>query len=252
MKKNGVFSLLLASVLAAAIVCGAIAAELTKEFLTGQSFKYGTVISSGELKFAGGGAYSFTYESEGINWYDTGTYSIQKEKVYLEPSFCSTHREGEGVECSETMGNAVCAVKEEPNDLLYFKYFVCTSKNNKDAVSGGNPSMAFPLESFRVKAGTSKIWRGVPVITMGPARGKTTTSVKIREKPSVNAKALDYIEELYAPDRTFQSVPADTEVTVIARTRDKDKVQSWNNYWYLVNAGVMSNVWMYGEFVKVK
>jgi hypothetical protein len=239
-------------VAAALLFCIAAAAEIDSGFLTGHPFKYGTVISSGEAVFKGDGTYTFSYESEGIYWYNSGSYSIKKEGVVLAPDFCSTHRQGEAVNCADTMGAAVCTVKEEPNDMFFSKYFVCTSQKNMNAVSTGVPSMAFPIETCRVKAGTGRIFRGMPVVTMGMAKGTTTSGVKIREKPSVNAKALEYNAELFAPDKTAQSVPANTEVVIIARTRDKDKVQSWNNYWYLVNVGVTSNVWMYGEFVKIK
>lgn len=113
-------------------------------------------------------------------------------------------------------------------------------------------AMPFPVENSKIKSGTSKIYKGVPVVAMGLAKGVTTTNVKIREKPSINSRSLDYIKAPYETDAVMQSVPAGTEVVIIARTRDRDKVQSWSNYWYLVSMGFTTEVWMFGEFVKIK
>ncbi|MBP7734584.1 MAG: hypothetical protein KA369_01295 [Spirochaetes bacterium] len=221
-------------------------------FLTKKAFQYGTLISSSELKFSPDGTYTYEYGSEGVSWYNKGTYSIKGDSVLLKPDFCSTHKEGTAGDCGETMGEAYCSIRTMPDDLYYYKYFTCTSKKNKNAVTTNDASMPFPVEQSKVKAGTSKVYKGVPVVAMGLAKGVTTTNVKIREKPSVNAKSLEYYKEIYGPGGEFQSVPANTEVVVIARTRERDKVQSWNNYWYLVSVGFNSEVWMFGEFVKIK
>jgi hypothetical protein len=156
------------------------------------------------------------------------------------------------MDCSGSMGEAVCSLQSDANSMYFYKFFVCTSLKNKNAVSTSMASINCPVENSKIKAGTSKVYKGIPVVTMGQVKGSTTTSVKIREKPSIDSKSLEYIKELFAPDSVQQSVPANTEVVVIARTRDRNKVQNWNNYWYLVNVGVMNEVWMYGEFVKVK
>lgn len=227
-------------------------ADLDKNFLTKKPFNYGTIISNGSLALFGDNTYTFEYGSEGVNWYNKGSYSVNKGKVNLKPDVCSSHKDGETINCAGTMGEADCSIQTKANDLYFFKYFVCTSKKNKNAVSTNMPSMAFPIGESKVKAGTSKVYKGIPVVSMGMVKGMTTTNVKIREKPSVNAKAIEYIKEIYSPDSSLPSVPAKTEVIVVARTRDRDKVENWNNYWYLVSVGVNSEVWMYSEFVKIK
>jgi len=227
-------------------------AGIDQNFLTNNSFKYGTVISSGEIIFQNDGTYSIEYGSEGMNWYDKGAYSIKKDNVHLKPEVCSSHKGGDVIDCSGSMGEAVCSVQSDATSIYYYKYFVCTSQKNKNAISTNVASMTCPVENSKIKAGTSKVYKGISVVTMGQVKGSTTTSVKIREKPSINSKSLEYTKELFAPDSVQQSVPANTEVVMIARTRDRNKVQNWNNYWYLVNVGVMNEVWIYGEFVKVK
>jgi hypothetical protein len=227
-------------------------AGINKGLLTKNPLRYGTLISSSELVFSPDGTYTYEYGSEGMNWYNRGVYSIKGDSVVLKPDFCSAHKEGTAGDCGETMGEASCSFQTKSDDLYYYKYLTCTSKKNKNAVTTNVASMPFPVEQSRVKPGTSKIFKGVPVVTMGLARGITTTNVKIREKPSVNSKALEYVKAPYETDAVMQSVPANTEVVVIARTRDKDRVQSWNNYWYLVSSGFTTEVWMYGEFLKIK
>jgi hypothetical protein len=75
----------------------------------------------------------------------------------------------------------------------------------------------------------------------------------MREKPSVDAKPLTYSAALFTDEsETRPYVPEKTHVKVLARTRDKAKVESWENYWYLINAGVSTEVWMFGEFVEIK
>jgi hypothetical protein len=250
MKKIIIISIVIIGVSSAAFLLAG-DAGIDKNFLTNNPFKSGTIISNGEIIFQKDGTYSIEYGSEGINWYDKGTYSIKKDKVYLKPKVCSSHKGGDVIDCSGSMGEAVCSVQSDANNMYYYKFFVCTSQKNKNAISTNVANMNCPVENSKIMAGMSKFYKGIPVVTMGQAKGSTTTSVKIREKPSINSKSLEYIKELFAPDSVQQSVPANTEVIMIARTRDRDKVQNWNNYWYLVNVGVMNEVWMYGEFVKV-
>jgi hypothetical protein len=81
----------------------------------------------------------------------------------------------------------------------------------------------------------------------------TTTSVRIREKPSVTAKIVEFCDSPYGGAKCLPSAPEKTTVTVIARTKEKEKVQNWNNYWYLVNLNYFFHeVWIFGEFVKIK
>lgn len=225
---------------------------LDSGFLTKTSFKFSTLISSAEIIFSTDGTYAYEYGSEGLNWYNRGTYSIKNDAVMLMPNFCSSHKEGTSIDCAETMGEALCSLRSRPDDLYYERYFICTSKKNRNALAPDIASMDFPVENSRVRAGASKLYKGIPVVTMGSVKGVTTTNVKIREKPSLKSKARDYIKAPYETVEARQSVPANTGVTVIARTRDRDRVQNWNNYWYLVSLDFTVEVWMYGEFVKLK
>ncbi len=64
------------------------------------------------------------------------------------------------------------------------------------------------------------------------------------EMPDFDLKVLSY-------------VPEGTEITLLARTSDKARVKSWENYWYYVEVpddeyGVMKKkAWMFGEFIKI-
>jgi hypothetical protein len=119
---------------------------------------------------------------------------------------------------------------------------VCVTK-------GENTTSKFHADDAAIKSGSQRNFKGIPVVTMGIAIGATTASVKIRETQSVTGKTVSHA--LNPNDPALPSVPDTTPVTIIARTREKNKVQNWNNYWYLVNVGMYTTeVWMFGEIVK--
>ena len=86
---------------------------------------------------------------------------------------------------------------------------------------------------------------------MGNRAGITTDNVKIRSKPSIDAASLRF-QCQYPVEGNGAFVPKATTLRIIARTIKRSKVQNWNNYWYLVNVGLNSMVWMYGEFLKIE
>lgn len=101
-----------------------------------------------------------------------------------------------------------------------------------------------------VPAGRRTTVRGVPVLTMGSSRAKTTTRVRVRSEPNAVSKELEcggYGEP------TVPYADTGTKLTVLARTERREKVQTWNNYWYYadVHCFVLPvHGWVFGEFVK--
>ena len=89
----------------------------------------------------------------------------------------------------------------------------------------------------------------IPVYTMGRRQYTATDNVKIRKAPSVKGKEVKFIDQGYTGDG-MDYVPKGVELRVIARSRRKQRVGRWYNYWYLVDVGMVTRVWMFGEFVK--
>lgn len=193
--------------------------------------------------------FSFSSKDNGGVLTAKGTFTITGNAVNLVPDECFNMEQGpKKVPCDFRLGARSCTIKETPGDLYYENYLVCVIKQTKESAKFHNDSAA-------VKSGAERKFKGVSVVTLGMVNGVTTTSVKIRETPSVTGKALTYAPEPYGPGQLLPSVPEKTPVTIIARTKAKEKVQNWENYWYLVNVGpynTATEVWMFGEFVKIK
>ncbi|HOP64030.1 MAG TPA: hypothetical protein PK358_15695 [Spirochaetota bacterium] len=97
---------------------------------------------------------------------------------------------------------------------------------------------------------------GLEAVAMGIKEGSTTTVLKMRNAPSEKAEQVHYSytdedDQKY----TVKALPLNTSLTVLARTKKKDKVGKWNNYWYYVEFETYFDymrAWVYGEFVKIK
>mgnify|MGYP000205105392 CR=1 FL=1 len=105
-------------------------------------------------------------------------------------------------------------------------------------------------------------------------KGKVSENAKIRDEPTVNSVAREYC---YAT-REYQGeerdnpflickphLPKGKVVAVLLRTREKEKVQKWVNYWYYIRYEYQrhnsscgcpekdsAEAWIFGEFVNHK
>ncbi len=246
-----------ASFLTAFALGAILQAKPVRDAFAGQTFTLAHPLGKCELRVKHDSAYEATYASEGLYWHNEGAYRVTPGGIALEPNLCADSKGGVQVSCAATLGRAECGYRDDNGSLYYTRFFACRSADNRRVlgVDGDEPDMIlFPVEEFKVKPGAARAHKGVPVVTMGLAHGYTTSDVKIREAPSVDAKALQYFISSF-PDPTAKAmdyVPKGTQVTVIARTRETVQVGAWNNYWYLVSVGQVSEVWMFGEFVKLQ
>jgi hypothetical protein len=246
-----------ASVLAALAFGAMLAAKPVPDAFAGQTFTLAHALGKCELRVNYNSTYEATYASEGLYWHNEGKYRTTKTGIVLEPDICADTKGGVQVSCAQTLGRAECGYRDDNGSLYYTRFFACRSADNRKVlgVDSKEPdTILFPVEEFKVKPGAERTRDGVPVVTMGLAQAYTTSDVKIREAPSVDAKAFQYFISMF-PDPTAKAmdyVPKGTQVTVIARTRETVQVGAWNNYWYLVSVGQVSEVWMFGEFVKIQ
>lgn len=223
---------------------------LDRQLLVGKKFEFGIMIGGTSIAFKADGTYVAQYSSEGRYWYNDGTYTITGGSVKLKPARCLSDEKGQPIECRETLGAATCVVEESSGDLYHARFLACRSPN-KQPLGFGTDTIFYYRDDFKLPAGTERVWQGTPVVTMGQKFGATTTVVKIRKAPSVTAPEVPYLAELFGGEEK-PAVPAGTEIAVIARTKNKQTVDKWINYWYLVNVGAREKVWMFGEFVKLK
>lgn len=110
-----------------------------------------------------------------------------------------------------------------------------------------------------VKAGESFKLNGFDVISMGEVSGLTTSVIKVRHKPGTNSGEKTWTGTCDSDSEVlFKSIKKDSGLVIVARTKEKDKVGKWNNYWYYVKFPIESTCggsesgWVFGEFVKIE
>lgn len=110
-----------------------------------------------------------------------------------------------------------------------------------------------------VKAGEPFKINGLDAVSMGEVSGYTTSVIKVRCKPGTDAEEMTWAGSCDSDSEVvFKSIKKDTGLVLIGRTKEKDKVGKWNNYWYYVKfskdspCGGSVEGWVFGEFVKIK
>lgn len=217
-----------------------------------KTYHFYMLLGEVQLVLEGDAGYTAKYESEGMYWYNSGSYKLDKGYLKLYPKVCKQFAEdNENIDCENTLGDAWIDLIKDDYSLYYTEYLFVKSKNNKHVLINGdqeNDNFRIPVPGTEVPEGQTRMVGSTEVITMGMKKGITTSSVKIRETPSPEGKELAYYPAIFEPE--LKAVPKDNPVTVIARTTEKQQVSKWENYWYYVQVGAHDGVWMFGEFVK--
>jgi len=98
---------------------------------------------------------------------------------------------------------------------------------------------------------------GVDTVSLGSKNGIVTAALKIRESPGTSAQEITWQCDM-PEGEPVKSIEKGKQLTVFARTKEKNKVGKWNNYWYYVmynpdceDSGSITG-WVFGEFVKIK
>lgn len=217
----------------------------------GHTYHVYFLIGAVELKLETDNTYSAKYESEGMYWYNSGKFKLEKGFIRLTPDVCKQFADtDENTDCSSTLGEAKIELIVDEYSLYYKEYLIVQSRYNKQLLmeSPDNDNFRLPVPGTEIPEGESRMISTTSVITMGMKKGTTTSSVKIRKSPSAEGEEVAYFPALFEPEQ--KSVPNNTPVTVVARTIEKVQVNKWENYWYYVNVGANDGVWMFGEFVK--
>lgn len=131
-----------------------------------------------------------------------------------------------------------CALERDSDSVFKEWYLDCGSVRHYD-------------QNSNVAAGMKRSIGDVPAVTMGARSGVTTARVRVRSAPNTAAK------ELECGGYGTEPVPyaeSGTKLAVYARTESKEKLQSYNNYWYYVNVQCFVlpvHGWVFAEFVKL-
>jgi hypothetical protein len=106
------------------------------------------------------------------------------------------------------------------------------------------------------KTGDIVAIEGKDYVSEGGKRATVASALKFRSAPDVSAKTLlfQHGDSIQGPvGAKTDTLPAQTALALIARTKDKAKVQQWSNYWYYiaVSGAEIQYGWVYGEFVNL-
>jgi hypothetical protein len=222
------------------------AQTITKEFLTKSDFIIdGEPMFNLTLQFNSNNSYTMTLGIEGDGWMDSGSYQIKNNAVYLhclrsDSAVFATYNP----DYEFTAGNCVANVTTSETDLKV----KCLTRKKKDLIPFSDQYIAtIPVPGSEVPVGTLRTVNGIEIFTTGEKRTITTDNVKIRDQPSLAGKTLTFLSGYYDGEK-FPWVPKKTEVILIGRTKEKEIIGKYEDYWYYVEVGANYGVWMYGAF----
>jgi hypothetical protein len=147
-----------------------------------------------------------------------------------------------------------CKLIKNNSNIFFSKYISCD-----------NDMVLFRYSDY-LQDGLIRDIDGIKTITMLNYCAKVNEPVRIREKPSVESKIIKFNINQSSNHCIKQSIPKDFIISIIARTKEKYKIKSHNNYWYYINTvsrcieegeaydscyGDYKYGWVYGEFISV-
>jgi hypothetical protein len=190
------------------------------------------------------------------------TKSGQFDMTYVCDNHCEEYKQGSGS----------YKIKGDTVTLTFEKFPQCTTFSEGETLQGklkNEDSFGYrwyiSFDSVRVynhntiiKAGDVVNLYGVDAVSMGSVSGHTTAALKIRKAPGAKEEEITWDGSCDSDNETYKSIKKDTELTIYARTKNKDKVGKLENYWYYVKfykegyCGGSVEGWVFGEFVKVE
>jgi len=226
---------------------------LTSEYLAsglwGPEFDVGM-----KIKFTPDGKFESdtNYGQDGCS--ANGTYSIKSGKLSLS----MLNAEKKDVFCGVlTLKDGIFSV--DAASPKYRNYILFKKSEVKDLYLQDDLKI-WDYNSI-LKEGESLTVNGLSVTAVGIKSAVTTAAVKVRETPGIKGKEMlfvydepfgGYVSEKSVSSETVKAIQKNFPLTVLARTKEKDKVGKFNNYWYYVEFAIENRGWVFGEFIKIK
>lgn len=221
--------------------------SIDSEYLLKRTYYLGTIPSSTRLRFFRSYEYEIEFTSEGMYWFDRGHFAMQNGIVHLNPERCASGPSGPNILCADSMGDATCVLQEKTDSVYFRNFLTCKSLKNRNVDGEGNDSLVFSEFESKLPSGTRRKVGNNKVVTLGARKGKTTGNAIIYEEPSTSSRALPYSVSLFADEQSF--VPKGMDTILIARTELRSSAYDSSDYWYYVQIGSHSGVWMFGRFL---
>lgn len=197
------------------------------------------------LKFNKDLTYQISFAGEGYLSL-TGKYIVSGQEVILDNPK-DNNGQNETIAAEHVLKKCVL---QNIEDLYYLEALSCSSGKK------------FYNTTKKVPSGTERKVGNIDVLTMNRVEAITTDNVMIRENPDTQAKSIGVLQQVSGAQMEFKHqeyLHSNYPMNIIARTKNKEKVQKWENYWYYValyeeTMGYPASVtgWVFGEFVKIK
>lgn len=219
--------------------------SLTTEYLVSGS--WGPEIWLGmKIKFGSDGKFesSIDYGQTGTDL--SGSYTVKNGKLTLKIEHSNLDKSIIGLVLKDGISGY------DPSSLKYRNYISFTDKEIERLYIKDSDLRIWDHNSL-VKEGEPVRVNGIDAVAMAARKGSNTSVLKMREAPSQNSKELQYTYEDVDKTYTVKALPVNTALTILARTKEKEKIGKWNNYWYYVEFETYLDymrAWVYGEFVK--
>lgn len=202
-----------------------------------------------------------TYRAEAViqdsDWENTGTYEIKDGKILLHPKTCFESRSPSQKNCAATLGEATMELISDNQSFYYTQFIKVTSLKNNELFASfeGNCNTFMIGITGTSPVGELRKFDSIDVLILGMKPGITKVETAFRVGPGLSYEKIEFAveSEQYGDLEydVFEFVPANSELTIIARTLKKEKVENYEDYWYLVNSGYEnSEVWIHGKYVR--
>lgn len=197
-----------------------------------------------DFSFESNGNLTAHHTGETISLIGKGKYKIEGDEVILNIE----KEENQSIDKGSFKKNLKCKLINQKDDLQYEYKLSCNNKTDYYSRA---------LMSFdRVKKYLGKY----DVLSLEIKKGKTIDNANFRTEPSEKGKLISCTftkEENGNPIPAVKTfIPKDRDINIIAKTKDKFKVQKWENYWYYISVPVSGYIgeqcskgWVYGEFI---
>ena len=170
-----------------------------------------------------------------------GSYGISNGFLALQYQIFSGHTLGTDYAENLPWNSAKCTLKDDPKPFLYRNYFVCDNGYHFYRISDRpNPGDIIFAGDIQVDA-TERV------------TAKTVKNARLRTGPGTKYPRIHYQVDLCGKE--FPYVPANYSVRIYARTKTKETIGKWTDYWYYVNASDQCNPgyhWIFGALLNLK
>lgn len=185
----------------------------------------------------------FSYNAEGRYMVENGKIIFQVNKCYEYDSDFGTKK---NVNCGFDGNQFQGTIVQDHNSMFYSEYLDLSFVLEKEFlnISFGVPDTE-PVSQIRK-------YDGQNVYVLGKKEVTTTSTANMRKTPHIKGKLVERYNWETLSGTASSKIPTGTKITVVGRTPEKCKVDSWEDYWYLIEVeeslpDERDYVWIYGQ-----